>query len=229
MRSLFFIALLFITSNLSAQDNAGYKLPPKDITDMLLAKPTPDISIDSKGEWMLLIQRNSYPSVEELAQSELRIAGLRINPNNYSRSRQNFLVNDLALENIHTGMVYKITGWPSPLLANAINWNPSENKIAFVNISNKQVDLYIIDLATRKAVKINKSPLNTILGGSYIWVDDKTVLYKIPLKPEVVAPRRGLTPTGPAIQENLGKKAPSPTYEDLIKTPYDETLFAFYT
>jgi dipeptidyl aminopeptidase/acylaminoacyl peptidase len=228
MRIFYIICLLFFSSLVSAQDNSGYKLPPKDIADMLLAKPTPDISVDSKGQWMLLLQRNSYPSVEELAQPELRIAGLRINPNNFARSRQNFLVNDLSIENLQSGTIYPITGLPSPLMASVINWSPSENKIAFINNGNKQIDLYVIDLATRKATKINKSPLNTILAGSYLWVDDKTILYKISTRPISAAPQKGLMPSGPAIQENLGKKAPSSTFEDLIKTPFDESLFTFY-
>src|ERR1700693_1804311 len=124
MRHLYAFALLLLSVTLSAQENAGYKLPPKAMADMLLAKPTPNVSVDSKGEWMLLTQRNSYPSVEELAQPELRIAGLRINPNNYARSRQNFLVNDLSIENLQSGKLYPITGLPSPLRASAINWSP---------------------------------------------------------------------------------------------------------
>jgi hypothetical protein len=67
-----------------AQDAVNYQMPPKEIADLLLAKPTPTVSIDSKGEWMLLSERNSYPTVEELGQPEIRIAGLRLNPNNYS-------------------------------------------------------------------------------------------------------------------------------------------------
>jgi dipeptidyl aminopeptidase/acylaminoacyl peptidase len=35
-------------------------------------------------------------------------------------------------------------------------------------------------------------------------------------------------PSGPAMQENIGKVAPSRTFEDLIKSPYDEQLFEFY-
>jgi dipeptidyl aminopeptidase/acylaminoacyl peptidase len=228
MRILYIISLLFFTSAVSAQNTAGYKLPPKDITDMLLAKPTPDIIVDSRGEWMLLAQRNSYPPVEELAQPELRIAGLRINPNNFARSRQNFLVNDLTLENIHTGALYKIACLPEPLLANGINWSPSEKKIAFINTGNKRVDLYVIDIAEKKATRVNKAPLNTVLGSIYVWVDDKTILYKVSLRPVTEAPTKQLMPAGPAIQESLGKTAPSPTFEDLIKTPYDESLFSFY-
>ncbi len=59
-------------------------------------------------------QSNSYPSVEELARPELRIAGLRINPNNFAPSRQNY-INNLCLKNLSTGKEYKITGLPSPL------------------------------------------------------------------------------------------------------------------
>ena len=42
-------------------------------------------------------------------------------------------------------------------------------------------------------------------------------------------PEKSLIPAGPSVQESIGKNAPSRTYEDLIKTPYDESLFAFYT
>src|SRR5580693_7507497 len=123
--------LLVIAAVLRAQ-NSGYQLPPKDIADLLLAKPTPFISVDDKGEWMLLMGRNSYPSVEELAQPELRIAGLRFNPNNFSPSRQNF-ISDLALKDLRTGKEYKIGGLPIPLTAGNISWNPGETKIAFTN------------------------------------------------------------------------------------------------
>src|SRR5678816_2169584 len=52
--------------------------------------------------------------------------------------------------------------------------------------------------------------------------------YKVATKPVSAAPPKPLMPTGPAVQENIGKAAPSRTYEDLIKSPYDEQLFEFY-
>ena len=82
MRKLFFLLLIVSSAKLFAQD--GYKTPPKDVMDLVLVKPTPNVSIDDKAEWMLFSQSNSYPSIEELAQPELRIAGLRINPNNFA-------------------------------------------------------------------------------------------------------------------------------------------------
>jgi len=77
--------LLFVLLSLPvffAGAQTGYLKPPKDIEDMVRAKPTPSVNFDSKGEWMLLLGRESYGSVEELAKPELRIAGLRIDPAN---------------------------------------------------------------------------------------------------------------------------------------------------
>jgi len=226
MKRFFFIALVFIDHFLFAQNITGYQVPPKEMADLLLAKPIPNVSVDDKGEWMLLSQSNSYPSVEELAQPELRIAGLRINPNNFAPSRQNF-INNLWLKNISSGKEFKIIGLPSPLKASNISWSPNNKRIAFTNTVSNRVDLYIIDIATHKAIRANKQPLNLVLGG-YNWYDDNTILYRAALHLASSAPPKPLMPKGPSVQENIGKVAPSRTYEDLIKSPYDEQLFEFY-
>ncbi len=227
LRQLLLVSSLFCACNIFAQDAITYQLPPKDIIDLLLAKPTPNVSIDGKAEWMLLSTRNSYPSVEELAMPEFRIAGLRINPNNYALSRQTF-ISDFTLKNIKANKEFKIIGLPVPLLASSISWSPNEKKIAFTQTNGKVVDLYIIDVLTQKASKLNKQPVNTILGASYTWVDDNTILYKAATKPASAAPAKSQAPSGPTVQQNLGKAAPSATFQDLIKSPYDEKLFEFY-
>src|ERR1041385_3294316 len=94
----------------------GYQLPPKDIASLLLAPLTPAVSVSRHAEWMLLSSRNSYPPVDELAQPELRIAGLRFNPQNFALSRQNF-INGFTLKQLQSNKEYPITGLPSPLRA----------------------------------------------------------------------------------------------------------------
>ena len=97
---------------------------------MLLAKPTPSVMVDGKADWMLLSERNSYPDVEELGQPEIRVAGLRWNPNNFSASRQNY-INNFRLKNIKTGKEYPVEGLPAKLLATNAIFSPNEKKIAF--------------------------------------------------------------------------------------------------
>ncbi|MGN6416362.1 MAG: prolyl oligopeptidase family serine peptidase [Pseudobacter sp.] len=226
MRKLLLILSLFTFSTCFSQDE-GYKTPPKEIADLLLAKPTPSVSINANASRMLLMEKNSYPSVEELAQPELKIAGLRINPNNFAPSRQNF-INNFIIKDITANKEYQVTGLPAGMLAGNVSWSPDEKKIAFLNTTNKGVDLYIIDVSSRKAAKMNRQPLNVITGQEYSWMDDQTILYKNILQPASAAPVKSLMPSGPAIQQNLGKTAPSRTYQDLIRSPYDEQLFAFY-
>ncbi|PST81605.1 S9 family peptidase [Pedobacter yulinensis] len=221
------LAAVLAAPTVTAQDNQGYQRPPKEIADLVLAAPTPGVSLNSSGEWMLFSERPSYPSVEELAQPEYRIAGMRLNPANYSPSRQSF-ISGYSLKNVRSGLSFAVSGLPKPLFAGAPAWSPSGSRIAFTHTTQKGVDLYVIDVASKKATKINKQYLNVVLGSGITWINDKELLYRVITKPASAAPARPLMPTGPAVQQNLGKAAPSPTYQDLIRSPFDEQLFAFF-
>jgi dipeptidyl aminopeptidase/acylaminoacyl peptidase len=226
--SFFSFLLFFVTLHIQAQESNSYQKPPKVIADLLLAPPTPSVSVDSKGEWMLLSERNSYPTVEELGQPELKIAGLRINPNNASLTRQTY-INHFVIKQIQSNKELVIKGIPDNLAALNPTWNKSENKIAFFNVTANRVDIYVIDIKAQGCKKINTQPVNIVLGNVLVWVDDATLLYKTNVNNIATVKKRPITPKGPTIQENLGKVAPSVTYQDLIKSPYDEYLFDFYT
>ena len=209
-----------------AQADFTYKTPPKDILDLAMAKPTPGVSIDDKAEWMLLLERSSFPTIEDLAQPEYRIAGLRINPNNFGPSRAAAVVN-IQLKNIKSKEMFTLQGLPDNLRASSVQWSPDEKMFAFVHSSPGAIDLYVVDLATKKARKVNTNPLNTVMGGSYQWAGNTTLVYKTVLTGKQLTATAG-APGGPVVQESLGKSAASRTYQDLIKTPYDEALFEFY-
>lgn len=228
MRNILLIASLALFTTAGAQNTNGYQTPPKAIADLLLAKPTPSISLDKKATWMLIMERNSYPTVEELGQPEVRVAGLRLNPNNFSPSRQNF-INGLKLKNIKTGKESSIVGLPANLLAGNISWSPDEKQIAFTHTTGSRVDLYVLAVEKAIATKINKTALNATLGPVFSWVNEATLLYTTITQAASMMPKRPITPVGPSIQESVGKAAPSRTYQDLIRSPYDEEAFAFLT
>ena len=124
MRKVLLLFTLIAFDRCFAQDE-GYKTPPAAIAELLLAKPTPAVSFNDKGTWMLLMERNSYPSVEELAQPELKIAGQRINPNNFAPSRQHF-INNFTLKDLKAGKEFPVTGLPANMLAGNVSWSPGE-------------------------------------------------------------------------------------------------------
>ena len=221
-----FLALALLSLQSFAQEASAYQLPPKEIADLLLAAPTPSISVDGKAKHMLVMERPSYPLVEELGQAEFKIAGLRLNPNNFSPTRQTY-IKGMTINDIASNKTLPIKGLPTNLAALSPSWNPAENKIAFYNITANAVDVYVIDLTTLTCQKINKTAANLILGTSLVWLDDATVMYKVNVHTAAALAKRPITPKGPTIQENLGKAAPSVTYQDLIKSPYDEYVFEF--
>lgn len=210
-----------------AQDAIPYQHPPKVLEDLLLAPPTPSVSVDNKGRYMLLSARRSYPSVAELARPELRIAGLRLNPNNFGPSRASYIVN-FTIKDLTTGKERQVTGLPKDLQASGPTWNPSRTRIAFAHTLNDRIDLYEIDVERATVRRVNRNPLNLAYGPGYQYLDDDTLLFPAAIEPASKAPIRPLAPAGPVVQENLGKVAPSRTYQDLIKNSYDERLFEFY-
>ena len=218
--------IIIVSFNVTAQDAVGYQTPPKDIADLLLAKPTPSVSVDKKGEWMLLSERNSYPTVEELGQPEIRVAGLRLNPNNFSPSRQTY-INNFSLKNIKTNKQFAVAGLPLNMLAGNVQWNDNQSKICFTNTTGSRVDLYVIDVATHAAKKINKQALNIAYGAGIRWFDDNAVMYKTAVTMPSALLKKPITPKGPTVQQNVGKAAPGRTYQDMIKSPYDEQVFEF--
>lgn len=227
MKKFLLLSFLFCCSRIMAQDAIEYQTPPKAIYDLVMAQATPGVTFNSKGTHMLVLQRSSMPSVEDLAQPELRIAGLRINPNNFGPSRATYFTG-ISIKEVNSGAEFSIKGLPANLKAGNLRWSPNEDKAAFTHYTNSGIDMYVIDINKRSAVKINKSALNHVLTPAYSWIDNNTLLYSAVNKPLAMAPKKPLAPKGPVVQQNLGKVAASVTYQDLIKTPFDETQFEFY-
>jgi dipeptidyl aminopeptidase/acylaminoacyl peptidase len=222
-----FLLAIICVGVANAQDAIGYQTPPKDIYDLAVAKPTPGVSVNSKGTWMLIQERSDMPTVEDLAQPELRIAGLRINPKNFGPSRSGYITN-LTLKNIATGKEVAIKNLPKNLKASNISWNIATDKFAFTNATLTGIDLYVVSLQTFTAVRWNNIPVNAVLGSPYSWITNSSILFKAVTKPLSQQPQKPVAPAGPVVQQNLGKVAASRTYQDLIKSPYDEALFEFY-
>ena len=227
MKKILFIVSVFFFTGLCAQDAIDYQTPPKEIYDLVMAKPTPSVSIDSKGHYMLVLDRSSMPTVEELAQPELRIAGLRINPNNYGPSRSTYFTN-IVIKDVLTGTTFPVSGLPASLKAGNLQWSPNEDKVALTHTNNNRIDIYVINIKTHTAMRVNKAAVNIVVGGAFNWIDNNSLLYNAANKPVSMAPKKPLAPKGPVVQENLGKVAASVTYQDLIKSPFDESQFEFY-
>ncbi|HKX62700.1 MAG TPA: hypothetical protein VJS65_12660, partial [Verrucomicrobiae bacterium] len=70
----FCVALLHLLSDVgSAQQN--YQKPPTEVLQILNAPVTPGVSLSPPRDRLLLIDRERYPSISELAEPVLGLAG----------------------------------------------------------------------------------------------------------------------------------------------------------
>lgn len=69
MRKLILSLSLFITFRAYAQDALKYQTPPESIMELAMAAPSPQTNFSSKGDVMLVMDRTSYPTIEELSQN----------------------------------------------------------------------------------------------------------------------------------------------------------------
>jgi hypothetical protein len=73
------IILLFLSLGY-AQTEPRYQTPTADIVKMVEAPPFPSLSVSPDGRLMVMSERPGMPSIEDLSQPMLRLAGTRINP-----------------------------------------------------------------------------------------------------------------------------------------------------
>lgn len=221
------LLLQLSTPVLKAQE--GYQRPPEAIAKLIDAPSTPAVSIDSKAEWMLLMERPGYPSIEEIAAPELRIGGTRINPATNGRSRQNPMTG-LSLQSIKTGETFAFANMPANPAISNVSWSNDEKKIAFTNTVENGIELWMADLETKSAKKLTEAIINNAYVSAFEWMPDNvSLLVSTVVEGRGNAPVKPRAPKGPVVQETSGAEAASRTYQDLLENPYDEQLFEYYT
>ena len=223
-------ALLFIlalTAALPAQTDTAYRSPSPALAALVDAPAAPGVSVSPDRNTLLILERTEAPSIAELSQPELRLAGLRFNPVVNAPSRA-FTYTGLLLKSVAGGAERRIADLPPGVRIVHYAWSPGSRHVALALLRPAGLELWLADAITAKARRLTPPVLNAVLGDPFVWLDATTLaLLRVPAGrgPPPPAPR---VPTGPVVQENLGRKAPSATYEDLLANAHDEAVFEHY-
>lgn len=224
--TLVLLGLLVLPTHVAAQE--GYQMPPDNLKKLADVPPTPGVSISPDQTHMLMMERASLPSIEELAQPELRLAGIRINPRTNGPSRTSYFTN-LALHNIDGSNERPIQGIPANARIGDVRWSPDGRYIGFLVTSADRLDLYVANVATAQAKKAVDAAINDAYGTPYIWTpDSRAMIVRAIPADRGNAPEPPLAPASPIIQDNNGDEAPARTYQDLLQNAHDEALFKHY-
>ncbi len=225
-RTLLFLAFTLSFGLLRAQIDLSYQQPPEEIMQLADAQQTPFVIIDDNGENIVLLHRKKYKSIAELSETELRLAGLRINPVTNIGSRTTYY-NNITLMKIGEKPEITVKNLPgSPRLAN-FSWSRDQKKLAFTNTTSKGVELWVVDISTASAKKLTEANLNANIGRPFYWFsDNQNLLVKfLPKEKKPLIDKTLAIPTGPRISVSEGKKAQNRTYQDLLKDKADEFNF----
>lgn len=224
------VLLLSATAFVQAQsaDVQRYQLPPKDVVDAFDAQPLPAALLSPSKQMFALTYRHPYPTIAELSQPILRIAGARVNPRNNGPQRAQE-VYAITLRKIADGTETKVMLPPGANISN-VHFSPDGSQLSFINRKEDRLELWIADAATGKSRLLSGTDrLNATTGDPCDWLrDNKTLICQFVPVGRGPAPAEATVPMGPNIQETSGKAAPAATYEDMIKTAHDEALFEYY-
>jgi len=225
------IALVFLAVAVSAKaEDTFYKQPPKPVLEALRALPTPVISVSPQRDYAILAQAVRYPSINEVAQPMLRLAGIRIDSNtNGMHLAANYL--SFTIRRLSDGAEIKVALPHDAKLGEPI-WSPDGKQFAFTNTTPSGIELWIGVTGTGQSRRIEGVRINGVMvgGGRPIeWMgDNRTLLARLVPAGRGPVPAEITIPKGPHVQESLGNAGPAPTYEDLLSTPHDEDLFDYY-
>jgi dipeptidyl aminopeptidase/acylaminoacyl peptidase len=226
-RLLPFCLVVLLLASPPSFGQQGYQKPPKAISDILAAPPTPQVSVSPTRDHLLLIQGVNYPPIADLAEPMLRLAGRRISPATNGPHLPPRIVG-LTLQTIADGKQQKIT-LPAGVRLGVPGWSPNGKHFAFLNTSANSIELWIGEVATGKARSVPGIRINAAYGQAWQWLpDSQTILCQTIPADRGKPPEAPRVPKGPKIQESVGKPSPVRTFQDLLRDAHDEDLFDYY-
>lgn len=221
-------ALSVLAAPVAADDGMGYQVPSQALVDLIDADNPPWVSVSPSLETMLLMRVPSLPSIEELAEEELRLAGYRIKPATNGPSR-GWEVAGLSVMSVDGGDATPIEGLPESPRIRSTSWSADGSKVLFTNTVADGIELWMADMVTKKAKRLTDARVNLAAGVNPRWdPDGRSILVALVPDGRGDAPASPRVPSGPTVQENLGRTTPARTYQDLLENAHDEALFDHY-
>ncbi|WP_109300701.1 S9 family peptidase [Aquimarina sp. AU474] len=224
IKSYFFLFVSFTICN--AQEKLEYQKPSKEILDLVDVSLAPSVNVDANGENLIFLYRESFKTISELSEQEMRLAGLRINPATNISSRANYF-NNIQIKKPNDKEAIQVNGLSANMRITNLKWSPDQNMVAFTNTTTKGVELWILNIAKKSAKKVTDANLNANLGSPFIWFRDNSGLLTkfIPQNKKSLINTSKAVPKGPTITISEGTKAQNRTYQDLLKNTNDEFNF----
>ncbi|MEL6275855.1 MAG: hypothetical protein AAFU03_12200, partial [Bacteroidota bacterium] len=203
-----------------------YKLPPVELVKLVEVKPDPFLLFGPPEDYLVVADRDTYPPIERLREPELKLAGIRLNPQTFTQHALTGIFN-VRLRHVETGVERAVTGFPEGARLTNFRWSPAGGCMTCCLITGTGLQLWFIDYATLVATPLTPPDLNASLGGTpYDFFGEDAIIVKRRI-PDLGEPPSE-PPAGPIVQDTSGEESANRTYTNLLQSPHDEALFRYY-
>jgi dipeptidyl aminopeptidase/acylaminoacyl peptidase len=163
----------------------------------------------------------------DLAGPELKLAGLRFNPERFAPSQSSYTYDEITVRNLVNGEHWKVGGIPAGKI-HMPSWAPDSQTLVFVLEEHSGLHLWSVKADSREAQLLSPQRINGVLpGGLFRWCSDgKSLLTRFVVERPV--PEVDSVPAGPIVRQTSGEKAPIRTFQDLLKDVQDANVFHYY-
>ena len=219
--------MFLLVLEVGAQVSLTYQKPSKEILELVDVPLAPSVLVNDSKDFMILLYRDPFKSIEDLSKEELRLAGLRIDPKTNIGSRVTYYNNLKTKDLANHSNLFQVRGLPlDPKLSN-FSFSPDQKKLAFTNTTSFGVEVWVLDLNSNLSKKLTEPKVNANFRDVINWFEDsKSILVKmIPNTNQDIINTEESIPIGPIVSINDGKKAQNRTYQDLLKNKNDEHNF----
>src|SRR6476469_8454851 len=222
-----FLLSCFSLTVVHSQEISGYQKPPEEMIQMIENTINRSVIFSGHAQYMAILEEPGYPSIQEVAQPYIKLAGLRVNGDNFSNSRSSYY-SSLSIKNLKNKDEFALADIPKGAKIKNVVFSPDEKFISFTITSETEIQLWLGDLDQKIAKRLSDVVLNDVYGKLYQWATDSKSIFVKCVAPQKEIPKKSIIPIGPNTQENIGESAPNRTYQDLLKTPTDEAFFDYY-
>lgn len=216
-----------MTITLPSDAQLSWQSPPEPINQILDAPLPPSIQLSPDHQWLIELERPPLTPIAELAELEVAVAGIRLNPQTNAPARH-YTFRRLTIKSLATDAA-RTLDLPANARIGFVQWSLDGQHLAFTLTQASGLELWVAELASGTMRRLTGPILNATYGNPCSWLPgDNGLVCKVVPDDRGTPPVASSTPIGPLVQENLGRKTPAITYTNLLQNSHDEALFEYY-